>query len=100
MNLGGRPVTDPFEKIIEEALLLANIDYFSEDPINTLNLDFYIPSLGLYIEVKTMHTERIYKQMDRVYSCIMVQGKDACEWLAKLILLWGEVIDVTKTNCM
>lgn len=85
MKLGGKKVTDPYEKIIEDALIAVNIDYYSEDSA-TANLDFYIPSLKLYIEVKTMHSDRIYKQMDRVHSCIMVQGKIACDYLAYLIL--------------
>lgn len=84
MKLGGKKITDPYEKIIEDALLEADLDYFSECE-ETLNLDFLVPSLNIFIEVKTMHSDRVYKQMDRVYECIMVQGKVACELLADLI---------------
>lgn len=86
MKLGGREVTDDYEKIIEDALIYVGLDYRTESP-ETNNLDFYIPQFNVYIEVKTMHTERVYKQMDRVHECIMVQGKQACELLASMISL-------------
>jgi hypothetical protein len=44
--------TDPMERIIERALIDAGINYVAErDGAVDVNLDFYLPDVGVYIEV-------------------------------------------------
>lgn len=64
---------DPVESIIEDALI--NSGYCFEREKN--GLDFYIPSLDLYIECKQFHSNRISDQMGRVPNIIAIQGKQA-----------------------
>jgi len=76
--------TDPMEHLIEQALLDAGIAYATEDnPLNAAKLDFYLPDLDLYIEVKRLHTPRIAEQTARVENVIVAQGSDAVTALEK-----------------
>lgn len=63
--------SDPMERLVFDALLMSGID-FIYGPEN--NLDFYIPSKDVYIEVKQMHSNRISEQMSRAPNVIAVQG--------------------------
>lgn len=71
------------ERVIEKALVAANIRYEYERP--PLFLDFYLPDLDIYIEVKAFHSDRILHQTSKVSDIIVVQGVMAVEVLATLI---------------
>jgi hypothetical protein len=76
--------TDPMERIIEAALLRAGYDYSVEGEEGQ-TLDFYVPKLGCFIEVKRFHSDRIARQMANVPNIIVAQGRHAVEMLAALI---------------
>lgn len=74
-------MTDPVEETIAEALDAAGIAYERDK----LQLDFYVPAFGVFIECKRMHTPRISEQMTRAQEIIVVQGMHAARTLAALI---------------
>lgn len=75
---------NPFEQIIERALIKAGIAYQADhDGSNPTHLDFYLPEYDVHVEVKTMHSERIAEQMSRAPNVIVAQGKHAIEFLAR-----------------
>lgn len=76
------PSNDPMERIVEEALTDAGIDFVTERDGDTHNLDFYLPQLDLFIEVKRMHSPRIAQQTARVDNVIVAQGEKAVRALA------------------
>lgn len=55
-------------------LRLASI---SSETIIGSGLDFYLPDLDIYIEVKQFHSDRIAKQMARRPNVIAIQGRGA-----------------------
>jgi hypothetical protein len=76
--------SDPLERIIQEALEEAGLDYRDETE-NESNLDFEVPELGVFIETKRMHSPRIAEQMSRVENILVAQGLAAAETLARMI---------------
>jgi hypothetical protein len=79
--------SDPMEALIERALMRAGVRYVHEvmDIAITNGLDFYLPDIDLYIEVKQFHADRISRQMGRVQNVIVAQGRPAVQRLAKMI---------------
>lgn len=75
------------ERLIAEALCEAGVSFVHDDPVS--HLDFYLPDLNIYIEVKQMHSMRIADQMARVDNVIVAQGRKAVEALAGLIAAGG-----------
>ena len=77
---------DPMERLIEAALIEAGIAFCGEDhPANLARLDFYLPALDLYIEVKRLHSPRIGEQTKRATNVIVAQGEVAVRALADLL---------------
>lgn len=77
---------DPMEAQIADALRAIGIEFGRDrDCSSPANLDFYVPSLDVHIEVKRMHTPRVSEQMGRVENVIVAQGPLAVAWLARLI---------------
>jgi hypothetical protein len=74
-------INDPMEKLIASALHIAGVEYEHE----RAGLDFFLPSFGLYIEVKRFHSDRIADQMARADNIIAVQGEAAVKFLANAI---------------
>lgn len=74
-------MSDPMEKIIEEALASAGVRFER----NALNLDFLIKDYDVYIEVKQFHSNRIAEQMSRAENVIAVQGKTSAFLLAHIL---------------
>ena len=72
------------ERMIEGALKAAGWDYSRADSWPEA-LDFWVPCLGCFIEVKQFHSERIAGQMARAENVIVAQGREAVEALATLI---------------
>lgn len=77
-------ITDPCERIVAGALDAAGIAW-TNDPHQARELDFYLPGLRLWIEVKQMHSPRIAEQMARAPDVIAIQGRAAAEAFARLI---------------
>ena len=78
-------VTDPVEKIIADAL--GNIPFTMEgEPDHPEgSLDFYVPSWGVFIEVKRFHSPRISDQMSRQPNVIAIQGVPSAIAFAELL---------------
>jgi hypothetical protein len=74
-------VTDPLERQVATSLDIAGIAYIHESDSKgtdrTRGLDFYVPSINVYIEIKQFHSPRIEQQMSRVENIIVLQGAGA-----------------------
>jgi hypothetical protein len=82
---GGR-AGDPMERMIEDALASAGIDYACENsPGNATSLDFYLPDHGVAIEVKRFHSDRIAAQMARAPNVIALQGETAVRFFCEML---------------
>lgn len=66
---------DPLEERVEKALERNGVLYERHDHVN--GIDFYLPMLMIYVEVKAMHTPRVSDQMARVDHIIVLQGHSA-----------------------
>jgi hypothetical protein len=73
--------SDPIEAMIAYALTEAGIAFERERD----GLDFYLPSLGVFIECKQFHSERSAAQLARAPNVILVQGAEAAKLVAWLI---------------
>ena len=92
-------ITDPIETIIAEALCKAGISYLHETDMkaeDSLGLDFYLPELNVYIEVKQFHSDRIARQMARAPNVIAIQGRQSAHVFADLIT--RNISQTTKEN--
>jgi transcriptional regulator with XRE-family HTH domain len=88
--------SDPMEYLIETALIEAGEEYQREgEPGAHQTLDFYLPRVNVFIEVKRFHSDRIAAQMKREANVIAAQGEPAVRFLAELIRS-GRVHDLTK----
>jgi hypothetical protein len=74
------------ELVIAEALDTARVEFRTDfEGAVPEHLDFYLPKLDLFIEVKAAHTPRIAEQMARGKYVIVAQGVNAVVALARLI---------------
>lgn len=76
-------VVDPVEKIIADALDGAGIAY--KCGYERYALDFELVGIGVYIECKQFHSDRISDQMARHENVIAIQGIHAARTFAKMI---------------
>lgn len=76
-------MSDPMEAQIERALRAGGYRY--EKGEKTGALDFYLINVGVFIEVKQFHSDRIAEQMASQKNVIAVQGKYAVQFLADLL---------------
>lgn len=85
--LDRRPgLRDPMERIVEQALIDAGIDYETDDGGGTESrLDFYLPAFDISIEVKRFYTARTGEQIARAPNVIVAQGERAIRFLAQAI---------------
>ena len=78
--------TDPLETEIATALDAAGIRYETDfGGGNPAALDFYLPHLDVYIEVKQFHSPRIAEQMSRAENVIAIQGRQAMALFCELL---------------
>lgn len=77
---------DPMEKHVRDTLQMKGIKFTEEQAPENQRLDFFVPSLGLHIEVKQFHSPRISNQMARVPNIIAIQGLGAAKAFRKLLL--------------
>jgi len=80
-----RSINDPVEQVVADALSLNGIEFTHESENKAQGLDFYIPSLGLLIECKRFHTDRIDDQVKNLTNVIVVQGMDAAHAFYQLL---------------
>jgi hypothetical protein len=78
---------DHLENKLAECLSEKGIDFVHESENKSQGLDFYLPKLNVYIEVKQYHTPRIAKQMTYQNEIIVLQGSKAVDAFIKLITL-------------
>jgi hypothetical protein len=78
-------MSDPIERMVADALDKAGIAYVAETDPRACGLDFYLPNVGVHIEVKQFHSERIADQMSRADDVIVIQGRWAAEIFCGLI---------------
>lgn len=72
---------DELKQMVGETLLELNVSFLHEsESTKTRGLDFYLPSLDIYIEVKKFHTERIVNQTVRADDIIVLQGRKSVEF--------------------
>lgn len=78
---------DPVEAVIVSAFTAAGISFVRERDGGTLELDFHLPDLNVYVECKQFHTDRIAAQMKRAPNVICIQGMEAARAFARMIEL-------------
>lgn len=80
---------DPVEDIVAQALERAGIRFRHEEPHphpdSNKRLDFYLPELDLFIEVKAFSSDRTAHQIRGLENVIVVQGEDAARVFARWI---------------
>ncbi len=82
---------DPLEKQVEDALNAAGVRFRRDD--HESGLDFYLPNVDLYVEVKRFHTARIADQMSRRPNVIVLQG-------AKSVTAFCTMVRVMSYNAL
>ena len=87
------PTKDPVEEEIEMALEIAGVKYERHHPSN---LDFYLPTEGIFIECKQFHTPRAIEQMSREADVILVQGKTAARFFTMKLTQSGVLRSMLK----
>jgi hypothetical protein len=75
---------DPIERMVYDALTAAQIEFVQGDSTHE-GLDFFLPNIGVHIEVKQFHSPRIAEQMARADEVIVIQGRWAAEVFCGLI---------------
>lgn len=76
---------DPIEQMIRDALSDQGIEFVEENDERARGLDFFLPNIGLHVEVKQFHSDRIAEQMSRVDDVIAIQGSWAAYIFCRLI---------------
>ncbi len=83
-------LSDPMERLIEEALIGAGICFETDTGGGTDHrLDFHLPDFNLAIEVKRFHTPRVVEQLARAPDVILAQGEGAVRALTQMIRRGG-----------
>lgn len=77
--------SDWLEKEVAELLTKRGIDFIHESQNNGSNLDFYLPSYDVYIEVKQYHTDRVINQLSKKDNVILIQGKKSISFLKAIL---------------
>ena len=84
------PTENPLEAKMAEILDRFGIPYERNKPIDDersggRNLDFYIPPLHLFIEVKAFPCERMHRQIDGMTNVIEIIGEDGVAGFGMLL---------------
>lgn len=85
-----KPTEDPLERAMSALLDRASIRYTrpERDKADPTTLDFHLTDIGLYIEVKQFHTDRIAGQlgaMPHTASALVLVGPDSIKAFARLV---------------
>ena len=77
---------DPLEQMLAHALQKSGIVFIRDrNGENPSGLDFLLPNLGIEIEVKRFHSDRIGEQMSRAENVIALQGEVAVRWFCEIL---------------
>lgn len=76
---------DHLEAAIGHALKIVGIPFVHESQNKEQGLDFYLPVIDVYIEVKQFHTDRISSQTKQHDNVIVLQGVKAVKLFCMLI---------------
>lgn len=79
-----KQLTCPLENKVRQRLTDAGIAFIEEEH-NDCQLDFYLPTYGVYIEVKSGHTPRSDKQLQRAPNIIMIQGSQSVDLFCDML---------------
>lgn len=84
----------PLERKFAELLQHFGVEYTrpERDSADPTNLDFYIPALKLYVEIKRFHTDRINHQLSKVplgYDVMVLQGNTSVDAFRGLLRFVG-----------
>ncbi|WBO21994.1 helix-turn-helix domain-containing protein [Sphingomonas abietis] len=91
-------LSDPMERLIEQALIDAGIRFTTDQGGETESrLDFHLIDYGIEIEVKRFFTVRTGEQIARAPSVILAQGEVAVRFLAEAIRS-GDFVLMTLTE--
>jgi hypothetical protein len=77
--------TDPVELIVATALTNAGIAFTHESDNKRQTLDFHLVDFGVDIECKQFPSKRTAAQIVDHPNVIVIQGRKAAEWFAKMI---------------
>lgn len=78
---------DPMENLVLLALEQFGIPFTKDVHVpGGRQLDFYLSTLDVYIEVKQFHTPRTSEQMAQVANVIVLQGRPAVEFFVSLLV--------------
>ncbi len=84
--------TDPVEARVAHALKRAGYEFEYEKPTKTnvtvgtsRRIDFYVPSLDLWIECKRFWTSRTERQLHGLDNVLLIQGLPAAIAFEKMI---------------
>lgn len=97
-NIVMKHYADFLEEKIGKSLDNAGIPFVHESENKEQELDFYIPHLNVYIEVKQYHAPRISQQLERQENVIVLQGKRAVDVFCTLIA--STSLLKSATNCL
>jgi hypothetical protein len=75
---------DPLEVILANALQENGIDFIHESE-GKYRLDFYLPKLDVFVEVKRFHSDRTGTQMSLHDNIILLQGEKSVKFFVDLI---------------
>lgn len=78
--------SDELEKHVAEALLAANIQFRHESQGVNQRLDFYLPELDIYLEVKKFHSDRSNAQLATQNNVILIQGRESVKFICSLLV--------------
>lgn len=90
-----KEITDALELEVVEILNNKNINFIHESEKNfpikgNRKLDFYLPHLDVYIEIKANHTDRLYSQIKEYKDCnnpniVIIIGRKGVNFLKSII---------------
>ncbi len=80
-----RNISDDLELRIAAALDKRSITFIHESEGMGFHLDFYLPDLDIYIEVKKFHTDRVISQLVTQENVVLIQGRKSVEFLEKIL---------------
>jgi hypothetical protein len=81
MSWQGLP--DPMEKGFEKLCDALRIKWERDD--HRSGLDYWLPELRVYVEVKRFHSPRIADQLSRRSDVIAIQGMNALDAFRKMV---------------
>lgn len=77
--------SDHLEEQIAIALHEYGFEFIHESEVVGQQLDFYLPTFDVYIEVKQFHADRISKQMATHENVIAIQGRKSVNIFVSLL---------------